>query len=271
MREKSWYIRIKGGDPLDFYQILQEIMDEKGLNIPAVARRCNLSDATVRSIINRKQKNVALEVAFKLADGLQVSLERLNGNQDYSGMKGNLSDKEHEHIQKYRDLDDHGQEMVDIVLDKEHQRCTQPAKPALKLVQEPKEVVDLYEFIPPVSAGFGTDLTGLDGAVKTRVVSNVYTKQADFILRVSGESMAPRFHNNDKILVHETDDVDTGEIGVWMIDGKSYVKKKGEGRLISLNRKYPDVYPDETYEQKCQGRVVGVLDPSWIVEDDVEE
>ena len=68
MREKSWYIRIKGGDPLDFYQILQEIMDEKGLNIPAVARRCNLSDATVRSIINRKQKNVALEVAFKLAD-----------------------------------------------------------------------------------------------------------------------------------------------------------------------------------------------------------
>ncbi len=59
---------------MDFYQILQEIMDEKGLNIPAVARRCNLSDATVRSIINRKQKNVALEVAFKLADGLQVCL-----------------------------------------------------------------------------------------------------------------------------------------------------------------------------------------------------
>ena len=156
-------------------------------------------------------------------------------------------------------------------MDEEHQRCAQPAKPALELVQEPQEILDLYEFIAPVSAGFGTDLTGLDGAVKTRVVSNVYTKQADFILRVSGESMAPRFHNNDKILVHETDDVDTGEIGVWMIDGKSYVKKKGEGRLISLNRRFPDVYPDETYEQKCQGRVVGVLDPSWIVEDDVEE
>lgn len=182
-----------------------------------------------------------------------------------------ISTGELAHLKKYRGLDGHGQRIVDLVLDEEHQRCTQPVKPAFELVQEPKEVVDLYEFIAPVSAGFGTDLTGLDGAVKTRVVSNVYTKQANFILRVSGESMAPRFHNNDKILVHETDDVDTGEIGVWMIDGKSYVKKKGEGRLISLNRKYPDVYPDETYEQKCQGRVVGVLDPSWIVEDDVEE
>ena len=28
---------------MDFYQILQEIMDEKGLNIPTVARRCNLT------------------------------------------------------------------------------------------------------------------------------------------------------------------------------------------------------------------------------------
>lgn len=64
---------------MDFYLILQEIMDEKGINIPTVARLCNLSDGTVRSILVRKQKNVALEVAFKLSKGLNVSLERLNG------------------------------------------------------------------------------------------------------------------------------------------------------------------------------------------------
>lgn len=64
---------------MDLYQILQEIMDEKGMNIPSVARACGLSDGTVRSIIKRKQKTTALEVAFKLSDGLGVSLERLNG------------------------------------------------------------------------------------------------------------------------------------------------------------------------------------------------
>lgn len=64
---------------MDFYEILQAIMDEQGLNIPEVARRCELPDGTVRSIVARKQKNVALEVAFKLSHGLHVSLERLNG------------------------------------------------------------------------------------------------------------------------------------------------------------------------------------------------
>lgn len=65
---------------MEFYQILQEIMDEKGFKIPDVARACGLSDATVRSMITRKAKSVTLEVAFKLSAGLGVSLERLNGD-----------------------------------------------------------------------------------------------------------------------------------------------------------------------------------------------
>lgn len=64
---------------MDFYLVLNKIMEEKGLNVAEVARACNLTDSTVRSIIDRKQKRVALEVAFKLSQGLNVSLERLNG------------------------------------------------------------------------------------------------------------------------------------------------------------------------------------------------
>lgn len=64
---------------MEFYKILQEIMSEKQIGIPDVARACGLSDSTVRSIIDRKAKNVTLEVAFKMQRGLNVSLERLNG------------------------------------------------------------------------------------------------------------------------------------------------------------------------------------------------
>ena len=64
---------------MNFYMILQEIMNEKGLTVADTARLCGLTDSTVRSIISRQQQNVALEVAFKLSDGLGVSLERLNG------------------------------------------------------------------------------------------------------------------------------------------------------------------------------------------------
>lgn len=64
-----------------FYEILQSIMKEKNLSIPAVARLSGLPDSTIRSIISRKNRTVALEVAFKLAKGLDVSLEELNGEQ----------------------------------------------------------------------------------------------------------------------------------------------------------------------------------------------
>lgn len=64
---------------MDFYIILEQIMNEKGLSIPDVARTCGLSDSTIRSILTRKAKRVDLYVAFKLHKGLNVSLERLNG------------------------------------------------------------------------------------------------------------------------------------------------------------------------------------------------
>lgn len=62
------------------YEILQSIMDERGLTIAETARLCNLPDSTVRGIITRKQKSIALEVAFKLSKGLGISLEYLNGD-----------------------------------------------------------------------------------------------------------------------------------------------------------------------------------------------
>ena len=49
---------------MDFYSILQEILSEKDLSIPEAARACGLSDSTLRSIITRKNKTVALEVAI---------------------------------------------------------------------------------------------------------------------------------------------------------------------------------------------------------------
>ena len=64
---------------MEIYKFLQSYMKEHNLKIAEVARICGLPDSTVRGIITRKQKSVALEVAFKLSDGLNVSLEKLNG------------------------------------------------------------------------------------------------------------------------------------------------------------------------------------------------
>ena len=65
---------------MDFYKILEEILNEQDIGIREAAKMCDVSEATLRSIFNRKQKRIALDVAFKPHLGLNVSLERLNGD-----------------------------------------------------------------------------------------------------------------------------------------------------------------------------------------------
>lgn len=119
----------------DIYEVLSEIMGYEGLSIANVAKKCGLSDSTVRGIITRKQKTVSLEVAFKIADGLGVSLERLNGidenkeNKDQCYYDSHATEKEFKQIiQPYRSLDEYGKETVRILLDRESGRMKEMQK-----------------------------------------------------------------------------------------------------------------------------------------------
>lgn len=83
-----------------FYEILENIMEEKSLKVSDVARLSGLADSTIRSILTRKSKSVALEVAFKLSKGLNVSIEQLNGEPVETTIK--LNDTEKKLIVSYR-------------------------------------------------------------------------------------------------------------------------------------------------------------------------
>ena len=105
---------------MEFYKVLLQIMEDRSLSIPDIARSCGLSDSTIRSVINRKQKSVALDVAFKIASGLQVDLEYLNtGEHAVNGEhvqieepKTALSAEEAEVVKDYRLLDARGRDTV---------------------------------------------------------------------------------------------------------------------------------------------------------------
>lgn len=102
---------------MEFYKILREIMEERQLTVAQVARQCGLSDSTVRSIFDRKQKKIALEVAFKLSEGLHVSLERLNGMEDKEIKKENsISSEDKKYIEKIKSLSPEKLQLLDIFL-----------------------------------------------------------------------------------------------------------------------------------------------------------
>lgn len=76
---------------MDFYEILQTILDDKGMSVPDVAKLSGIPDSTLRSILKRKTKTASLEVAMRVSRALNVSLETLNGDAPYIGDNLNLA------------------------------------------------------------------------------------------------------------------------------------------------------------------------------------
>ena len=164
------------------------------------------------------------------------------------------SRSEQEHIKKYRTLDPYGKKAVTSVLDIEFERCTYIPEP------NREELIDVSINYAPVSAGFGDELEDYEQWEKASVPLTPESRKADFILVVDGDSMEPKFHNGDYILVRKQPAVDIGQIGIFGVDGKGYVKKYGGDKLISLNKKYPDIPLNE--DSRCFGLVLGVTDIS---------
>ncbi len=54
-----------------------------------------------------------------------------------------------------------------------------------------------------------------------------------------------------------TEEINLGEIGIFIVNGESYVKKLGDKELISLNPEYNNI--PLTEDSKCRGRVVDKL------------
>lgn len=79
----------------------------------------------------------------------------------------------------------------------------------------------------------------------------------DYAIGVNGNSMKPKFEDGDTLLVEMTPTINIGEIGIFQVDGKCYVKKLGKGELISINKLYDNIKLNET--STCIGRVVDKL------------
>lgn len=93
----------------------------------------------------------------------------------------------------------------------------------------------------PVSAGLGQFLDSDD--YEEREVGDWAPAEADFAIRVAGNSMEPLIVNHQWIFVREQKSLNDGEIGVFIYDGESYCKELGRddtGRpvLLSLNPEY---------------------------------
>jgi putative phage repressor len=136
-------------------------------------------------------------------------------------------------------------------------RITNLITPEKKPVAESTIVIPFYE--TPVSAGTGSWLGDDILAEWLTVPRNDMTTSADFALKISGDSMQPKFSNGETVLVKQTSSVFEGEIGVFVLNGESYIKKLGKKELVSLNPAYKPIPLHGFDDVRCVGKVLGAL------------
>ncbi len=112
----------------------------------------------------------------------------------------------------------------------------------------------------PASAGTGSLLSDETPVEYINVPKTEETAAADFMLEVRGNSMQPKFFDGDSVLVKQTNSIYEGEIGLFILNGESYIKKIGRKELISLNPAYEPIKLSEYDDIRCAGKVIGTVE-----------
>lgn len=265
---------------MDFLHKLDFLMEKYGINKNSMSQNSGIPYTTIDGWYKKGYDGLKLSTFKKLAEYFNTTLDFWIKDDvtdpNYGKSSGFEVDfPEMEHIKKYRSLDPYGKEAVDGVLDVEFRRCEADRQAdratALREQQqqmeagemlEPEKVIRfrVSEYTMPMSAGTGQE-AGQEFP-KDRELVKAPPRGTSYISHVNGESMEPTYHNGDMVFVHACEEIPIGRIGVFLMDGKQWIKELGDGVLISHNSEY-DPIPMRN-DIRCQGLVLGVCDDSYL-------
>lgn len=120
-----------------------------------------------------------------------------------------------------------------------------------------KRILPFYR--TAASAGTGSYLFDDTPVEYVNVRKTDTTSAADYILEVRGDSMEPKFYDGDCVLIRQAERIYEGQIGIFILNGESYIKKMGKGELISLNPAYSPIRLHEYDDVRCAGRVLDTI------------
>ena len=222
---------------------------ELNMSIDDLVAESGIPKGTLSKITAGINTNPTLSTVETLCKALKCSINDAVG---FVSESDSFTIDEQKMIKKYRALDEHGKKIVDFALNEEYDRSTEQDEG--ELIQTNCIVLTMYE--DAVSAGTGEYLN--DGrCVEVTVDETPLTERADFILRVSGDSMEPTYYDGDKVLVQNAVELNVGEIGIFVLNGQGYIKEYRPEGLLSHNKKYGIIKVGENDRCEVVGRVIG--------------
>ena len=141
---------------------------------------------------------------------------------------------------------------------------TKPKTIPVPTVRRRQGFTEVTVFDQPAAAGLGNPVD-IPPSHTEQYPSDYVPPKTNFGVRISGTSMEPKIPDGSTVFVQATPALDNGEIGIFVLDGKSYCKrlKKDEEtvRLHSINPQFEDIDIPPFSELRTLGRVLGGFDP----------
>ncbi|HAR6345690.1 TPA: helix-turn-helix domain-containing protein, partial [Staphylococcus pseudintermedius] len=195
-----------------FKDRLKQIMSERKISQSELSRRTGIGRNSISDYLNGKYE-AKQDKVFELAKALNVNEAWLMGfdiskNREIENSITSIYDKLTPPRQKR-------------VLDFANEQLNEQNNKVLHINSHNviSEEVAVYGY-----ASAGTGETLIDG-VEFTTQYNGHIPNHDFALQVNGDSMEPLFEDKEIIFVDKTKQINSGQIGIFVIDGEAYLKK----------------------------------------------
>lgn len=261
---------------MNYIDRIKKLKSEKKITNDRLSELTGIPLGTLSKLLAGISDSPKLSNIIAISDALGCSLDYIVSGKEDNDYNFTLTDDEIDFVKKYRELDACGRDVATFVVNREYSRVADTPVVTQQIIVNKEKVkkpiaenpaaekrstfsrrsIFLYDM--PVSAGSGVYLDDTT-AEKINIPDNEKTVTADFALRISGNSMEPKYHDGDILLVENADSTEVGELGIFVLDGSGYFKKYGGDRLISLNPEFADILLKDYSEVACCGRVVGKL------------
>lgn len=236
---------------------LQASMTQKELG-----EKLDVSVVTIRNW-ELGMKKPSMAAIISLAQVFHVSTDYMLGvAPNYEKDNSLLSYNEKKLLTNYRALDEHGRKAVDTIclLEKSRidaERSKNTPEPKQKSTYR-KQTASRYipKYITPTAAGFSAPLDGDE--FEMLLVDNNVPTDADFAVRVQGDSMFPYIHDGETVYVRRDCELNNGDVGIFCVNGSMYCKQYylDEERNLALVSANPDLKESNVYVSAESGMTV---------------
>lgn len=115
-----------------------------------------------------------------------------------------------------------------------------------------------------VCAGDGIELGDAGYHMQLLLRINDVSKHCDEVIRITGDSMLPKYNDGDRVMVEHRPQVEYGDIGIFVLNGEGMIKEFRGDRLHPLNDAFEDIVIHRNDDLRCIGPVLGKITPEFL-------